>query len=270
VWGDGGTRSNVAPTPVSGLRDVLQLDAGGLLVCAVLAGGRVTCWGGDTGASASPAPAASSAPGGDADTVSVAAAHACARMRAGTVRCWGDSPWNGAGGPMVDPRIREARQVTTGDAMVCVREGPAGVSCWGRNDQGELGQAPDNDWHAQPSRVAIPTLCPGTKPGEVIDVSAGESHVCAVVSGGGCVWCWGSNGDGELGRGSQGQPEGPGLVGGGLRGIDELALGADHVCARGAAAGDDHGGIWCWGSNAQGQLGDGTTERHPTPVHVAW
>jgi hypothetical protein len=284
VWGDGRLRSNVAPTPVSGLRDVAQIDAGGLLVCAVLAGGSVRCWGGDGSASA---PGASSPPARDAEEVSVAAAHACARMRDGTVRCWGDSPWNGAEGSggggvggsggapsLAAPSVRGAVQVTTGDSMACVASGSAGVSCWGRNDEGELGLPPDNDWHPQPARVPFPNLCPGTKPGEVLDVSAGESHACAVVSGGdSCVYCWGSNADGELGRGTQGQPEGPSVLraNADVRGIAQLALGADHVCALQAPEFiADHSGLWCWGSNAQGQLGDGTTDRRTTPARVAW
>jgi hypothetical protein len=285
VWGDGNMRSNVAPTPVAGVRDVVQIDGGGLLLCAVIADGSARCWGGDGGP---PAPDASSPPARDAEEVSVAASHACARLRDGTVRCWGDSPWNGTRGvggtgapSLAAPPLHDAVRVTTGDTMACVASGSAGVSCWGRNDQGELGLPPDNDWHPQPSRVPFANACPKTKPGEVIELSAGESHACAVVSGdAGCVYCWGSNGDGELGRGTQGLPERPGLVSvtgrigdsaGNIRGVTALALGADHVCAlQSAVFIRDGSGIWCWGSNAQGQLGDGTTARHTSPVRVAW
>jgi alpha-tubulin suppressor-like RCC1 family protein len=268
AWGDGQTRSNVPPTPVAGLRGAAQIDAGGLLVCAVLAGGTVRCWGneGDTSA-----PGATSLPAHDAEEVTVGEAHACARMKDGTVRCWGDSPWNGTGGPsLASPRVAGATRVTTGDAMACALAGGEGVTCWGRNDQGELGRSPDNDWHAQPQRVVVPATCSAAgQEGRVTGVTAGESHVCAVVVGG-CVSCWGSNGDGELGRGSQGRPESPGAVPG-LEGVEELALGADHACARTrASAGTGGGTIWCWGSNAQGQLGDGTTERRTTPTRVAW
>jgi alpha-tubulin suppressor-like RCC1 family protein len=97
----------------------------------------------------------------------------------------------------------------------------------------------------------------------VVSVTAGEAHVCSILRDA-TVECWGSDGDGELGRGLQGPPQGPGPVPG-LTTVVELALGADHACAL-----DRSGAISCWGSNAHGQLGDGTSDRRTTPVRVAW
>src|SRR5579884_1303576 len=148
AWGDGRQKSNVPPTAVQGLRDVTTLDGGGLLMCAVRSGGRVVCWG-DEG-DARP-PGASAPPAAGAVDVSVAEAHACALDGGGGVSCLGDSPWNGVAGPsLARPRLAGATQVTTGDAMACALLSTGGVSCWGRNDQGELGRAPDNDWHPEP------------------------------------------------------------------------------------------------------------------------
>jgi len=67
-----------------------------------------------------------------------------------------------------------------------------------------------------------------------------------------------------LGRGVQGPPQPPGPVPG-VTDVTELALGADHACAL-----ERNGRIWCWGSNAHGQLGDGTTARRTSPARVAW
>jgi alpha-tubulin suppressor-like RCC1 family protein len=252
AWGDGAVRTAQPPTAVRGVSDVTQIDSGGLLICAVLANGRVTCW----GTEGEPVPTAG------AVEVSAAEAHACARVQAtsiGHVQCWGDSPWSGVGGPsLATPDVVGATQITTGDSMACallglVSTGP--VVCWGRNDQGELGREPDNDWHPKP--LGVPGL------NQVTRVTAGEAHVCAIVNGGSVI-CWGSNGDGELGRGTLGEPQRPGPVPG-LSGIVDLALGADHACALAR----DHS-IACWGSNAVGQLGDGTTARRTTPARVAW
>jgi alpha-tubulin suppressor-like RCC1 family protein len=248
-------RSGAPPTLVAGVKEATQIDAGGLLICARLGGavpGKVTCWGneGET------VPAGASAPPQrDAIEVSAAEAHACARMSDGTVRCWGDSPWNGVGGPsLARPSVIGAVAITTGDSMACALLNGGAATCWGRNDQGELGRTADNEWHSTPLSVPLQNLT---------SVVAGEAHVCALL-GDATVSCWGSDGDGELGRGKQGPPEPPGPVPG-LTDIGELALGADHACALSKS-----GTIRCWGSNAHGQLGDGTTERRTLPAAVAW
>ena len=46
--------------------------------------------------------------------------------------------------------------------------------------------------------------------------------------------------------------------------IAELRLGRDHACAR-----LNNGGVWCWGLNDQGQLGDGTLVDRSQPSQVA-
>jgi alpha-tubulin suppressor-like RCC1 family protein len=258
AWGDGQMRSNTPPTAVAGIRGATQIDAGGLLTCAVLAGGKVRCWG-DEG-DARPA-GASAPPDADAVEVSVAEAHACARMRDGSVRCWGDEPWNGVGSPsLAVARVAGATSVTTGDLTSCALGAAGGASCWGLSGQGELGREPDGAWHVDPVAIA---------PFSFLRIASGESHVCGVLRSApaerdGSVYCWGSNADGELGRGTQGPPERPGPVRGLAGAPEELALGADHSCARVGA------GLWCWGANSFGQLGDGTTDRRTTPVRVTW
>ncbi|MFB6262983.1 MAG: hypothetical protein ABEL76_05075 [Bradymonadaceae bacterium] len=42
-----------------------------------------------------------------------------------------------------------------------------------------------------------------------------------------------------------------------------VALGESHTCAI-----DTNGRLWCWGKNAEGQLGDGTNEYRPSPVQT--
>jgi alpha-tubulin suppressor-like RCC1 family protein len=55
-----------------------------------------------------------------------------------------------------------------------------------------------------------------------------------------------------------------GVCAGSLDSWAEVAVGLDHTCARRAS-----GSVVCWGKNADGQLGDGTTSDRRTPVAVA-
>jgi len=68
---------------------------------------------------------------------------------------------------------------------------------------------------------------------------------------GGGVQCWGAGGLGQLGDGNLRDSPRPVTVQG-LADAEELALGAQHTCAR-----QRSGTVTCWGSNANGELGDG-------------
>ncbi|AYM95859.1 IPTL-CTERM sorting domain-containing protein [Acidovorax sp. 1608163] len=105
---------------------------------------------------------------------------------------------------------------------------------------------------------AMPTLLGDT----VSQVVAGSYHTCALSSAG-AVWCWGGNGFGQLGDGSTDTRTVPQVVTGLGSGVAAIAAGSLHTCALTTA-----GAVWCWGHNASGQLGDGSTTHRTTPVAV--
>ena len=97
---------------------------------------------------------------------------------------------------------------------------------------------------------------------------AGATHVCGLaITASRQIYCWGRNNAGQIGDGTTGAR----LVPTGLTGIpalSTLAAGSDHTC--GIAR--ETGFAYCWGNNADGQLGDGHPaqpwERRPDPVVV--
>jgi alpha-tubulin suppressor-like RCC1 family protein len=94
-------------------------------------------------------------------------------------------------------------------------------------------------------------------------VSAGQYHACALTSSGG-VKCWGDNTYGQLGDGTTVSRSTPVDVSGLATGVVAISAGQYHTCALTTA-----GSVECWGYNALGSLGDGTTAARLTPVHVS-
>ncbi len=94
-------------------------------------------------------------------------------------------------------------------------------------------------------------------------VAGGADHTCALTAGG-SVLCWGAGFYGQLGSGSRDGSLTPAPVVGLSSGVTAVAAGQYHTCA--VTAG---GGVLCWGYNADGELGDGTTDDRLTPTAVA-
>ena len=94
-------------------------------------------------------------------------------------------------------------------------------------------------------------------------MAAGAYHTCALTSSGG-VQCWGHNDYGQVGDGTTTNHVMPVAVTGLASGVATVAAGRYHTCAVTSA-----GALYCWGSNAYGQLGDGTTTNRSTPVAVS-
>ena len=93
-------------------------------------------------------------------------------------------------------------------------------------------------------------------------INPGGLHTCAVTTDS-RAYCWGRNGEGELGGGTTHSSIGtPVLVSGGLA-FKNISAGHFHTCAVTTA---DR--AYCWGSNSSGTLGDGgqATRSQPRPV----
>ena len=94
----------------------------------------------------------------------------------------------------------------------------------------------------------------------VAQIVGGVSHSCALISVTGGVRCWGHNQFGQLGDGTTTDLHSP-PSNDVLTGVAQIAAGWHHTCALMSGT----GGVRCWGSNDNGQLGDGTTNDRYSP-----
>jgi alpha-tubulin suppressor-like RCC1 family protein len=241
------------PQTVGGVRDVRQIAGEIVFTCALLGDGTVLCWGQNE---LTPTPVPGIA---NAVELAVGGGHGCARGGDGSVSCW---PLSGLSPGAAAERVTQlppAKSVAAGMAFTCAVLTDGSVSCWGVNAFGEIG---DGDLGGN---VGEPT--PVKNLAGVVEVGAGDRFACARLANG-TVQCWGVYDDGQLGDGvlnhtgtSAGRPYPAPVLD--LEDAMELAVGRQHACARKAT-----GSIVCWGFNADGQLGDGTTQDRavPTPV----
>lgn len=129
------------------------------------------------------------------------------------------------------------------------------VYCWGRNDQGQLGNDATTD-SAIPVKVENTTIDKN-----VIDIVAGDKTMYALLQNG-TVYAWGLNLYGQIGDGTTINSSVPVQVDG-LSGVTNIAAGKFSAYAVSGGA------IYAWGYNADGQLGVGDTTDRSLPVAVA-
>ena len=149
--------------------------------------------------------------------------------------------------------------IDVGESHTCARNSLGAVACWGSNVYGQLGNGDGGINKKESTPVAVLALT------EAVDIAAGYRHTCALLSTGG-VKCWGYNGNGQLGDGDGGSTtQYTPVAVSGLTDAVAIAAGHKHTCALLST-----GGAKCWGSDSNGQLGDGdsNTDKN-TPVDVS-
>ncbi len=260
---------------------VKALAVGAAHTCAILTDGSVKCWGdnefgqlglGDTkDRGDEPEEMGDALPTvnlGSASAVSISAgaAHTCAVLDNGSVKCWGigdarlgvSITGNRGDGPgeMGDVLTavalgtgRTAKSVSAGQTRTCASLDDGSVQCWGSNADGELGVGSDSTGMTK-GVVALS--------GTAVSVAVGWHHACALLDSG-AVKCWGTNKEGELGledtvaRGSRAEEMGDALPEVSLGGTAKaIASSWTHTCVI-----LDDGSVKCWGNNSSAELGTG-------------
>ena len=156
-------------------------------------------------------------------------------------------------------------------AQACIARTSNGrVFTWGYDGNGQLGNGEsDNSSHFTPIEItSYFNLAVGEM---IVDVSLGASHSSAITSAG-RIFIWGYNGAGQLGIGEVDNitvsaprditsqfnlDDGEMIV--------DVSLGNGH-----SAAMTSEGRIFTWGSDIQGQLGNGTSDdsTHYSPIEI--
>jgi alpha-tubulin suppressor-like RCC1 family protein len=264
------------PTAVIGLGEVKAISAGAFHTCAIEVDGRVQCWGSDSsgqigdGVDATDKYSPVYVQGlSDVAELSLGAAHSCAVTSGGVLRCWGSEDDGRLGtGPSDEGDTRDTpftiaslsniQSVAAGGEHTCALNAEDRALCWGRDSYGQVGNGPI-------SQVVTydPTLVVDVT--DALAVTVGESHSCAVLLNR-TAMCWGRDTTGAVGDGpedEENKTRGVPVVG--LQNVISIALGGLHSCAlvsdtplgESPTAEDLSGSVWCWGRDAEGQVGDG-------------
>jgi alpha-tubulin suppressor-like RCC1 family protein len=282
-WGNdfygqlGSANTSSTPVDVGGLSSgVSAIAAGGSHTCALTSSGGVKCWGqnddGQLGNGTTPERSTQTITPVDVSRLSsgvsaIAAGdyHTCALTSGGGIKCWGWNYHGQLGNGATDCSLTPVdvnglssgvSAIAVGGEHTCALLTSGGaVKCWGWNYHGQLGDRTNKN---SPTPIKVIGLSSG-----VSTAATGAGHTCALTSSGG-VKCWGANGSGQLGDGSNTDRFEPVDVSGLTSGVSAIAAGGGHTCALTSS-----GGVKCWGANSTGQLGDGTQKDSPIPVDVS-
>ncbi len=281
------------PTAVDTELTFVELDAGERHTCGLTEAGRMYCWGqnrlGQLGIEEFLEAERPTEVAGDLtfEAMSLGDYHTCGLTAEGAAYCWGGGSIESDGRDLAvghQPTDSCARgayfsgrctrtprhvnggltfvEVSAGAFHTCGLTAPGIAYCWGWN-RGMLGNGED---HGQTPEEVPPGF---DSPVAVVgghtfhSVTAGTLHSCG-VSAARTVLCWGATftkpNYGELGGGSfQGSLEPTPVVG--LTGVAHVeATKENSIFAANTCALNQAGTAWCWGIDAEGQVGGPSRE----------
>ena len=261
--------SSTAPTDSANIGN--RLATGETTTCAIAKSGGLYCWGENSSflqysiavpASSSPV----QIPISDFRSLSLGhGSHMCGMSSAHKAQCWGRNTNGQIGNDTISTGSTASTvfgdfpftQMSASRLTTCGVTTGGGAYCWGINQRGEGGN---------PSRVvgqsdSIPRLA---QISGLTFITAGWLHGCGFNSSG-TAYCWGDNAQGQLGFGNTDSliHSIPFAIPTALR-FEELSAGANYTCGITTTH-----AAYCWGQNATGELGDGTTTTRMTPTAVA-
>ncbi len=292
-WGSDASRQlgttagdGLTPALVAGGRSFVRVRAGTYHTCGVNPYGVAFCWGksafGELGGGANYITPVRVAGGLSFRSVIAGGGFTCGVTTSDKGYCWGynldgalgDSTRINRSKPVAIAGGLSFRSVIAGGGLINDAQGEqvdethtCGLTttnlayCWGQGSNGQLGDGtPDGTFSG--GRAKPFPVVGGLHFGQVI---AGYFHSCGVTTAK-VAYCWGAGTSGQLGDGSAsfGRSSPTRVAGGHFFAAVSAGPVGSHTC--GITNGNK---IYCWGDNAFGQLGDGTTTTRLSPVKVA-
>jgi alpha-tubulin suppressor-like RCC1 family protein len=280
--GDGTITSRLTPVSVSGItpaNPAVSIAAGFYHTCAILSDGTVKCWGyndngqlgdGTITSRLTPVSVSGITPANPAVSITAGFKHTCGILADGTVKCWGSNNIGQLGDGTITSRltpvsvsgitsVNPAVTITAGELHTCGILADGTVKCWGSNNIGQLGDGTIT------SRLTPVNVSGITSANPAVSISAGKYQTCVFLADG-TVKCWGSNDNGQLGDGTLTSRLTPVNVSGitSANPAVSITAGFEHACGI-----LTDGTVKCWGSNDNGELGDGTINGRTAPVSVS-
>ena len=310
---DGNTTPGDGCDESCNIETFISISAGDNHTCGVKSNGELYCWGSNyfsaLGDGTSVDKDSPTRIGGDTDwqSISTGVGHTCGIKSSGELYCWGWNYYRQLGDGTTTYKNTPTRigvdtdwqSISAGNLHTCGLKISGELYCWGSNGDGQLGNG-TTTYKSTPTRIGVATDWQSISAGGSFSMlSDSYSHTCGVKSSGE-LYCWGSNGDGQLGDGTITDKYIPTPIGVdtdwqsisiarthtyGVKTTGELyhwgsgsssptRIGVD-TDWQSISAGDYHtcgvksgGKLYCWGSNGDGQLGDGTTANKTSPTQI--
>jgi alpha-tubulin suppressor-like RCC1 family protein len=275
--GNGSAENQLVPTAVTGGLSFTTVNPGLLHTCGITTGGDAYCWGrGADGRLGNDSIESSLVPvkvAGDLKwgSINAASATTCGIDTDGNAYCWGSGDFGNLLGQGEDDRGRKQvpgavaggfkfapESISVGTDHTCALTPDGDAVCWGRGRYGKLGIGTTGDLGVI-ENLRVPREVKGGISFSMI--TTGVFQTCGIDTDG-KAYCWGRNGDGQLGDGTTTMRTEPVAVSGGLT-FTDITIGSKHAC--GITTNNE---VYCWGDGAFGKLGTRSDDNQLTPNRI--